>query len=197
MIIDFNAEDTNTGEVTFFWGSTLTNPTYYIYKNGLFIGTQTQTNYTVVNIQENEIYRLEVFDIEPDLNSIEDFFPGNFYFNFYTKPSENILSYKVENNINNTGWKTIQILNTKIDKSVYTFQTPWYDDKDIVQIRIYPKYINNKEGDYFYFNKEVITYPTQVNNKIEMDVTTLKLSLLLTNNLEDMLIISVVDPLTI
>jgi len=195
MIINLNAEDTNQGEVTFFWESTLESPTYYIYKNGLFIGTQTQTDYTIVNIQDNEVFRLEVFDEEPDLDLIENFFPGNFYFNFYTKPSENILSYKVEANVNNTTWNTIQILNTKIDKSVYTFQTPWYEDQDNLQIRIYPKYRNNKESIPFYFNKEVITYPNQVLNNIELNGTELEIDLIGVVDLEDSLITSVVDPL--
>jgi len=195
MIINLNAENTNEGEVTFFWESTLGSPLYYIYKNGLFIGTQTQSDYTIVNIQENEVYRFEVFDAEPSLSDIEHFFPGNFYFNFYTKPSENILSYKVEANVNNTTWVTIQILNTKVDKSVYTFQTPWYDDKDDVQIRIYPKYRNNKESTPFYFNKEVITYPNPVTSSINLIEGDLEIDLIGSINLEDDLVISVVDPL--
>lgn len=196
MIINFNAEDTNEGEVTFFWESTLENPTYYLYKNGLFIGTQTQSDYTIVNIQENEVYRFEVFDAQPNSSDIEHFFPGNFYFNFYTKPSENILSYKVESNVNDAGWTTIQILNTKTDKSVYSFQTPWYEDTDNVQIRIYPKYRNNKESIPFYFNKEVITYPSPVSNSIALVAGSLEIDLIGSVDLEDSLIISVVDPLT-
>lgn len=196
MIINFNAEDTNEGEVTFFWESTLENPTYYLYKNGLFIGTQTQSDYTIVNIQENEVYRFEVFDTQPNSSDIEHFFPGNFYFNFYTKPSENILSYKVESNVNDAGWTTIQILNTKTDKSVYSFQTPWYEDTDNVQIRIYPKYRNNKESIPFYFNKEVITYPSPVSNSIALVAGSLEIDLIGSVDLEDSLVISVVDPLT-
>jgi len=186
----------NGGQVTFYWDSDLSNPTYYLYKNGLFLGTQTQTDYTLIQLKENEVFRFEVFDYEPSINDIEDFFPGYFHFNFYTKPSENIVSYEIKQKINSGSWTTLEILNTKNTKSVYTFDTPWYNDGDIINIKIIPKYINNKNGDAFNFTKETITYPLTLKTTInKTDDNFLEINSTSTTSLQDSLIISFPDPL--
>lgn len=186
----------NGGQVTFYWGSDLNNPTYYLYKNGLFLGTQTQSDYTFIQLKNNEVFRFEVFDYEPSIGDIEDFYPGYFHFNFYTKPSEKITSYEIQEKVNSGDWRTLEILNTKINKSLYTFDTPWYNDKSIVNIRIIPKYINNKDGDPFSFMREVITYPLSLNTTISVtDDNFLEIDAITTTTLENSLIITVPDPL--
>ena len=186
----------NGGQVTFYWESDLNNPTYYLYKNGLFLGTQTQSDYTFIQLKNNEVFRFEVFDYEPSIGDIEDFYPGYFHFNFYTKPSEKITSYEIQEKVNSGDWRTLEILNTKINKSLYTFDTPWYNDKSIVNIRIIPKYINNKDGEPFSFMREVITYPLSLNTTISVtDDNFLEIDAITTTTLENSLIITVPDPL--
>jgi hypothetical protein len=186
----------NGGQVTFYWESDLNNPTYYLYKNGLFLGTQSQSDYTFIQLKNNEVFRFEVFDYEPSIADIEDFYPGYFHFNFYTKPSEKIASYEIQEKVDSGDWRTLEILNTKINKSLYTFDTPWYNDKSIINIRIIPKYINNKDGEPFSFMREVITYPLSLNTTISVtDDNFLEIDAITTTTLENSLIITVPDPL--
>lgn len=148
------------------WTSDISGPTYYMYKNGLYIGSTTETQYYITNLIDGEIFRFEVYDIQP--TSIDKFYPGYFNIGFYNKDS-NILSYYIYEIINSGSSSLSNILNTKSGKYFYNFNTKWYPDTSVVDIEIKPKYINGTFGDPFLFNKQIITYPSTIKSSLNID----------------------------
>lgn len=163
MITDIKLIETNLDRLTFYFNSDSTSPTFYIYFNGIFKGTQTDNIWTISNIKENEIFRFEVFDEEPE--NVDKFFASNFQFNFYNK-NTNIISFLVEEKINDGSFTNVGVLYTQPSKYFYSFSTKNYNDTDEITIKITPKYLNGLDGDPYISTKIIKTYPDQIISEV-------------------------------
>lgn len=187
MITNFIPTILNNGSILFEWSSTIESPTFYLYRNGIFLGTQIQNNYTITGLKQNELIRFEVFDNSTDRP--EEFFDNFFYTQFYVTDVNNINAFKIEEKINDSS--SFTLINQIIAKTGlyhYSFFSNYYEDDDEVTLRITPILNNKTEGEYFELTKKIITYPESINSEIYVDSGSLYIDI--KPSLEDSLIIT-------
>lgn len=163
MITNFQIFNLNNGTIYFDWGSDISDPTYYIYRNGIFIGNQSQNNYTINDLVDGEIFRFEVFDVSTDRPEV--FYDNYFYFNFFVNDITNLREFLVEERINSETYVPTKSIFVKANNYFYSIRSNFYNDNDDVSVRITPVSINRKKGQPFEINKRIVTYPDSVNTE--------------------------------
>lgn len=154
-------------EIIFNWSSDSSSPTYYIYIDGLFEKTTLDTSYTLTTVTNGNLFRFEVYD-EPTI--VEKYFPNYFNLNFFNKNQE-ISKFIVSEKVGSSFIET-QTLNTIRGTYYYSINTRQYADETTAEYRIEPYFNkNNEEGINYNFVNEVITYPSNVGNKLFLDTS--------------------------
>ena len=133
-------EQTQTGGRTWFfsWTSTLDDPTFYVYQDGLLIDITTQTSRTV-RVSENGQLQFEVLDSASELPARA--FPAHLFFTWEPVAAA---KYRVERFVD-AAWTEVLTI-TDRGQATFSYTTPTLADVTTHQYRVVPVTAGGVDG---------------------------------------------------
>lgn len=134
------------------WTSTLEDPTFYLYRDGLYIGASRKRT-AFIPLALDERMELDVTD-DPNDSPLGDF-PGVFVLSW--EKSEETSYYTVARYVD-SAWVTLTTV-YDVAKSIFQYITPFLEDGEVHQFRVLPVGTNGNAGTPMDFSALMVRHP--------------------------------------
>ncbi|MEI6542138.1 MAG: hypothetical protein WCL60_01365 [Methylococcales bacterium] len=151
---------------TLSWTSTLANPTFYVYQNGILISI-TQSNSGIISVSDSNQLIIEVLDSATQTPA--EVYDGIVVIGWYQTP--NTTAYKIEE-WNGSAWTTVATV-TDIGNWWNTWTSPLLPDCQPYQFKVTPIGTNGNNGQSQTFTGFMVRIPDapQANYLLNSDST--------------------------
>lgn len=150
------------------WSSNLTDPTYYVYRDGELIDTTKQTS-IIITIDADEYPTIEVFD---DSFAVPTAYPSRITLRWYSTPDT--YCYKVQERVQGTWIDRIQI--DDLGQGYFIWTSSYLADCSLNRFRVLPIGTNGNEGDAAPYSYSIARNPNPpdvqyIYNSVDRKVT--------------------------
>lgn len=152
MAVTLTVKAAGPGAVLAEWSSTLEDPTYYMYRDGIYLGS-TKRTFAYLPVRSGELFEFEVLDSSSE--QPESDLPGIMVLTW--EPGENVSYYRVDQWVDSAWSVVAKVYETGL--GIYKYVTGYLADETVHVFRIVPVGTNGSDGTAKDFSARMVRKP--------------------------------------